>query len=218
VGPSAPPAPVGSTPYTLPVATPTRSHRPTLMAGPSGVGKSTLVQRLLTDYPAVWLSVSVTTRAPRPGEREGEHYYFVSDAEFDDLVAGGALLEWAVYNAARYGTPAGPVRAALAAGKAPLLEIDLAGVRQARRRLPDARTVLVVPPSREELARRLARRGTEDPEAQGRRLAVAESELAAAPEFDKVLVNDRLERALAELVDFMRLCAPEATCGRTAHE
>ena len=201
------------------MATPTPPYRPTLLAGPSGVGKSTLVRRLLADHPPVWLSVSVTTRAPRAGEREGEHYYFVSDAEFDDLVATGALLEWAVYNSARYGTPAGPVRAAVAAGRAALLEIDLAGVRQARRGLPDARTVLVVPPSREELARRLARRGTENPEAQARRLALAEAELAAAPEFDKVLVNDRVERALAELVDFMGLCAHQvATCGRTAAE
>ncbi|MDR1807379.1 MAG: guanylate kinase [Propionibacteriaceae bacterium] len=182
-------------------------YRPTILAGPSGVGKGTVVAALRRRRPEVWLSISVTTRTPRPGERDGVHYHFVTDAQFDDLVATDGLLEWAEYGHHRYGTPAAAVRAQAAAGVPVLLELDLAGVRQARDRLAGAQTVLLAPPSREELRRRLAHRGTETPAAMATRLAIAEAELAAADEFDRVIVNDRVERAVEELVDFMGLCA-----------
>jgi guanylate kinase len=189
------------------VVIPRTVYRPTILAGPSGVGKGTLVRRLLADHPEVWLSVSATTRPPRPGERQGEHYFFVAEAEFVRVVATDALVEWAGYDSARYGTPARPVQEATAAGRAVLLELELVGMRQARQRLTGSRTVLVVPPSRDELAHRLTQRGTEDDAARAHRLALATTELAAAPEFDRVLVNDTVERALTELVDFMGLRA-----------
>jgi guanylate kinase len=179
--------------------------RPTIVAGPSGVGKGTVIARLRDLFPQVWLSTSVTTRAPRPGEVDGTHYHFLSDVEFDRLVARHGLLEWAEYGQNRYGTPAGPVRDAMAAGRPVLLELDLAGVRQARARLPEAQTVLIAPPSFAELERRLAGRGTETPEAMARRLEAARIELAAAGEFDRVIVNAEVEHAVAELVEFMGL-------------
>jgi len=186
----------------LPTSSP---FRPTIVAGPSGVGKGTVIARLRDLFPHVWLSISVTTRAPRPGEVDGTHYHFLSDAQFDRLVARHGLLEWAEYGQNRYGTPAGPVRDAMAAGRPVLLELDLAGVRQARQRLPEAQTVLIAPPSFAELERRLAGRGTETPEAMARRLEAARIELAAAGEFDRVIVNTEVEHAVAELVEFMGL-------------
>jgi guanylate kinase len=183
--------------------------RPTILAGPSGVGKGTVIAALRAQHPEVWLSISATTRTPRPREVHGENYYFVSDEEFDELIELGGLLEWAAYGSNRYGTPAAPVRAAIADGRAVLLELDLAGVRQARDLLDEAQTVLIAPPSWDELERRLASRGTETPEVRARRLAIAEAELAAADEFDRVIVNDEVERTVEELVEFMGLGASE---------
>ncbi len=178
--------------------------RLTVLSGPSGVGKSTVVAELRRTSPQIWLSVSVTTRSPRPGEVDGSDYYFVDDAEFDRLIAEGAMLEWAtVYGRHRYGTPRGPVEERLREGTPCLLEIDVAGARQVRRAAPDARLVFLAPPSWEELVRRLTGRGTEPPEVVARRLAVAEQELAAADEFDITLVNTSVPDVCRQLVALM---------------
>ena len=150
------------------------------------------------------LSVSATTRPPRVGEIDGEHYYFVSDAEFDGMIARGEFLEYAtVHNAYRYGTPRGPIDAALAAGRQVMLEIDIQGARQVRERMADARLVFLLPPSWEELVRRLVGRGTESPEEQERRLATARVELAAQDEFDFAVVNSTVPEAAREVVELM---------------
>jgi len=176
-------------------------RRLTVLAGPTAVGKGTVSTYLRERYPQVWLSVSATTRAPRPGEVEGVHYHFVDDAEFDRLVDADELLEWAVvHHGARYGTPSGPVHQALAEGRTALLEIDLQGARQVRERMPQALFVFLAPPSWDELVRRLVGRGTEGRQERERRLATAREELAAEPEFDVTIVNDEVERACAELV------------------
>ena len=180
--------------------------RLTVLAGPSGVGKGTVVKELRTRHPEVWLSVSATTRTPRPGEINGAHYWFVSDAEFDELVAQGELLEHAEFARHKYGTPRQPVLDHLAADEPVLLEIDLQGARQVREALGDgAFFVLLKPPSLDELRRRLEGRGTEDEASLQRRLAIAEAELAAADVFDEAIVNDDLERAVTRLVSLMRL-------------
>ena len=181
------------------VATPVHS-RLTVLSGPSGVGKSTVVAELRKICPDIWISVSVTTRRPRPGEVDGREYYFVDDSEFDRLVAGGALLEWAQFAGNRYGTPRAPLNEKLEAGVACLLEIDVAGARQVRRAAPDARLVFLAPPSWDELVRRLTGRGTELPEVLARRLAAAEDELAAAAEFDITLVNTSVQDVCRQLV------------------
>jgi len=159
-------------------------------------------------YPDVWISVSATTRAQRPGELDGVHYHFVSEQTFDDYVEQGQLLEWArVHGRHRYGTPRGPVEAKLAAGEPALLEIDLAGARQVREAMPQARFVFLAPPSWEELVRRLVGRGTEDEAERERRLATAKVELAAEGEFDVTIYNDDVRRATDELVGWMGLPA-----------
>jgi guanylate kinase len=153
----------------------------------------------------VWVSVSVTTRAPRPGEQDGVHYFFVDDEEFDRLIAEGDLLEWAVvHGAARYGTRRSAVQEHLAAGQPVLLEIDLQGARQVRERMPEAVLTFLAPPSMAELERRLMGRGTEDAADRARRLRTAEVEMAAIDEFDAVIVNDDVATAAAQLVDLLR--------------
>ncbi len=148
----------------------------------------------------MWLSVSVTTRPPRPGETDGVEYYFVDDAEFDRLVAENELLEWAEFAGNRYGTPREPVLKRLAAGQPVLLEIDLNGARQVRANMPDAFLVFLAPPSWEELVRRLTGRGTESPEVIQRRLETARIELAAEKEFDVTLVNTSVHEVCDELL------------------
>ncbi len=149
--------------------------------------------------------MSATTRRRRPGETDGVHYHFVSEPEFDRLVADGELLEWAVvHRGARYGTPRAPVDQALADGRMALLEIDLQGARQVRERMPEARFVFLAPPSWEELVRRLVGRGTENAAERERRLETARSELAAESEFDVTVVNRRIHDAGEELVELMR--------------
>ncbi|MGN6575544.1 MAG: guanylate kinase [Nocardioides sp.] len=184
---------------------PTRHRsRLTVLAGPTAVGKGSVAADIRKNHPEVWISVSVTTRKPRPGEVHGRHYWFVSDEEFDALVANDQLLEWAVvHKAARYGTPRLPVEDALAQGRPALLEIDLQGARQVRTTMPEALFVFLKPPSWEELVRRLVGRGTEDEEERARRLQTALEELAAEPEFDVAIVNTEIHRASEELVALM---------------
>ena len=178
----------------------TRS-RLAVLAGPTAVGKGTVAADVRRHHPEIWISVSVTTRAPRPGEVNGVHYWFVSDEEFDRMIDDDELLEWAVvHEAARYGTPRGPVEQALAEGRAALLEIDLQGARQVRRTMPDALFVFLAPPSWEELVRRLVGRGTETEEERERRLQTAHAELAAEEEFDATVVNHEVHAAAEELV------------------
>jgi len=181
--------------------------RLTLITGPSGVGKGTLVQRLLAHHPQIWLSISATTRAPRAGEVEGEHYFFLSREAFERQVAEGGFLEWAEFAGNLYGTPRQPVEAQLAAGRPVLLEIELEGARQVRRSFAAGFQIFVEPPSFAELERRIRGRGTDSEEAIGRRLERARVELAAAPEFDAVLVNGDLDAALVELERLMGLAS-----------
>jgi guanylate kinase len=179
--------------------------RLTVLAGPTAVGKGTVAAEIRRNHPEIWISVSVTTRQPRPGEVHGRHYWFVDDAEFDRMIDEGALLEWAVvHKAARYGTPRRPVEEALAAGTPALLEIDLQGARQVRRTMPDALFVFLKPPSWEELVRRLVGRGTESEAERERRLETAREELAAETEFDVTVVNTEVHVASEELVALMR--------------
>jgi guanylate kinase len=180
--------------------------RLTVLSGPTAVGKGTVVTRLAQEHPDIFVSVSVTTRPPRPGEVHGVHYHFISDAEFDLLIANNELLEWAaVHGAYRYGTPRAPVLQALAEGRPALLEIDLEGARQVKVNCPDARFVFLAPPSWEELVRRLVGRGTESAGQRERRLETARAELAAQAEFDYVVVNREIGQAVEELVTLVRL-------------
>ncbi|MEV8108762.1 guanylate kinase [Streptomyces sp. NPDC088135] len=174
-----------------------------MLSGPSGVGKSTVVAHMRKVHPEVWLSVSATTRRPRPGERNGVHYFFVDDEEFDKLIANGELLEWAEFAGNRYGTPRRAVLDRLEAGEPVLLEIDLQGARLVRQSMPEAQLVFLAPPSWEELVRRLTGRGTEAPEVIERRLAAARVELAAESEFDTTLVNTSVEDVARELLALM---------------
>ncbi len=174
--------------------------RLTVLSGPSGVGKGTVVAEVRRRHPAVWVSVSVTTRSPRPGEIDGEHYVFLDDEAFDWLVANDGLLEWAEYAGNRYGTPRAPVEEQLASGNPALLEIEMQGARQVRARAPGAQLVFLAPPSFEELSSRLAGRGSEPADVRERRLAIARAEMAAVADYDVVVVNDDVSRAADELV------------------
>ncbi|WP_425554429.1 guanylate kinase [Georgenia daeguensis] len=178
--------------------------RLTVLSGPTAVGKGTIMAEMRRRAPDVWISVSATTRAPRPGEVDGVHYYFLTPERFEELIRNGQMLEWAlVHGANRYGTPRGPVERELAAGRPVFLELDLQGARQVREAMPDARFVFLAPPTWDELVRRLVGRGTETPEERERRLATAREELAAVDEFDHVVVNDDVERATDELLTLM---------------
>lgn len=178
----------------------------TVISGPTAVGKGTVVKALKLARPDVWVSVSATTRAPRPTEVDGVDYIFVSNAEFDELIATDGLLEWAtVHGTHRYGTPAAPVHQAVTAGRTVILEIDLQGAKQVRDKLPECRLVFLTAPSWEVLVERLVGRGTETPEVQARRLETARAELAAMGEFDEVIVNDALPQTVDRLIDFLGL-------------
>jgi guanylate kinase len=189
-----------------PLASTVHTSRLVVLAGPTAVGKGTVSADIRTNHPEVWISVSATTRPPRPGEVDGVHYRFVDDEEFVRMIADGELLEWAVvHQTARYGTPRRPVEEALAAGKPALLEIDIQGARQVRQSMPEALFVFLLPPSWAELERRLLARGTEDEVQRQRRLETARAELAAEGEFDVSIVNREVHAAAEELVALMML-------------
>ena len=173
--------------------------RLTVLSGPSGVGKRTVITALRRSYPDVWVSVSCTTRAPRPGEREGVDYYFVDRDAFEKMIDAGDLLEHAEFAGNLYGTPRQPMLDHLAAGIATILEIELAGARQVRASMPEARFVFLAPPSLDVLIQRLQNRGTETADAIAARLEHAQAELAAENEFDETIVNNDVEQAAAEL-------------------
>ncbi|MFC0528536.1 guanylate kinase [Phytohabitans kaempferiae] len=177
--------------------------RLTVLSGPSGVGKDSVIELIRARSPWVWLSVSVTTRKMRDYEVDGVHYFFADRAEFEQMIASGQLLEWAEFAGNLYGTPRGPVEEKLRSGEPVLLKIDLQGARQVRAAMPEAQLVFLAPPSVEELKRRLIGRGTDDEETIRRRLAHADEELAAEREFDVTVVNDYVERAADELVSLL---------------
>ncbi len=171
-----------------------------MITGPSGVGKGTLIRSLIDRIPALELSVSATTRPPRPGERDGVAYHFLGRDEFDARVAAGDFVEWAEYSGNRYGTLRAELEERLRRGAPVVLEIEVQGARQVRDQLPDAVQVFIAPPSGETLRTRLIGRGTDTQEQVRRRLETAAEELAAQPEFTHVVINDRLEEAVGSLV------------------
>ncbi len=174
------------------------------MAGPTAVGKGTVSADIRQRYPEVWLSVSVTTRDPRPGEVDGVNYHFVGPDRFAEMITNGELLEWAVVHGRNsYGTPRAEVEKMLDQGIPALLEIDLQGARQVKATMPDAQFIFLAPPSWDELVRRLTGRGTESAEEQQRRLATATVELASQSEFDHVVINDDVHRATDEIAQLM---------------
>lgn len=180
-------------------------NRLTVIAGPTAVGKGTVVREILRLDSNVVLSVSATTRAPRPAEQDGREYFFLSHAEFDRMISNGDMLEYAVVHGQnKYGTPRKPVEDALAAGKHVLLEIDIQGARQVRKSMPEALLVFIAPPSWQELQRRLSSRGTESPEEQQRRLDTAKIELEAQSEFDEVVINEDVAKCALEVLDLIQ--------------
>lgn len=170
-----------------------------VLTGPSGVGKGTLLHHLQQRNPNLYLSTSATTRSPRPGEIDGKHYYFLTRQTFEQMIAKGELLEWAEYAGNYYGTPRQPVEVQIERGNQVILEIELNGARQVAQSFPDALKVFILPPSRDELERRIRSRGQDDDAAIARRLARARIELDAANEFDIQIVNDDLNKALDAL-------------------
>ncbi|WKD59218.1 guanylate kinase [Corynebacterium caspium] len=177
-----------------------------VLAGPSAVGKSTVVSRLRDEVDRIYFSVSMTTRDPRPGEVDGVDYHYVTRAEFQDCIDKGEMLEWADIHGGlqRSGTPAAPVEQALADGRPVLVEVDLVGARSVKQAMPEATTVFLAPPSWEVLVERLTGRGTESDEVIKRRLETARTELAAQQEFDRVVINDDIDEAVATISDILQ--------------
>ena len=174
-----------------------------VITGPSGVGKGTLIRSLAQQVPELEVSVSATTRPPRPGEVDGVDYHFLSEAEFDERLAAGDFVEHASYSGHRYGTLRSELESRLKAGVPVVLEIEIQGARQIRETMPEAVQVFIAPPSLEALRSRLIGRGTDEPAEVERRLGVAERELRARTEFEHVVVNDRLEDATEELASIV---------------
>ena len=176
-----------------------------VIAGPTAVGKGTVVRYIKENYPNVHLSVSATTRKPRPGEVEGVDYYFLSHDQFDEMIQSGNMLEFAVVHGSnKYGTPRKPVEEALNRGDLVILEIDVQGARQVKESMPEAKTIFIAPPSWDELVLRLRARGTEAPEEQEKRLETAKIELAAQDEFDFVVINDEVARCAHQVVELVK--------------
>lgn len=177
-----------------------------VLAGPSAVGKSTVVSRLRETVPDLYFSVSMTTRAPRPGEVDGKDYFFVTPEAFQGRIDRGEMLEWADIHGGlqRSGTPAGPVQEAMGVGRPVLVEVDLVGARNIKRLMPEARTVFLAPPSWDVLVQRLTGRGTETSEVIERRLTTAREELDAQGEFDDVVVNDDVDVAVRSIADILQ--------------
>jgi guanylate kinase len=179
--------------------------RLTVIAGPTAVGKGTVVRYLLEHNPEIQVSVSATTRSPRVGETNGVEYFFVSNDEFDKMIANDELLEYAtVHLSNRYGTPRGPVESALAVGKQMILEIDIQGAEQVKASMPEANLIFIAPPSLEELKKRLVGRGTETPEEIAIRLETAEIEMASKGLFDHVVINHEVVQCAQEVLDLMQ--------------
>jgi guanylate kinase len=177
----------------------------TVIAGPTAVGKGTVVRYILEHNPEVKLSVSATTREPRPGEVDGVHYFFVSEARFDEMISNHDLLEYAVvHKTHRYGTPRKPVEEAIANNQQIILEIDLQGARLVKEAMPEANLIFIAPPSWEELGRRLAERGTETQEQIAVRLETAKAEMAAQGEFDHVVINQEVAKCAQEVLELMQ--------------
>jgi len=170
-----------------------------VITGPSGVGKGTLVKKLLEENKNLWLSISATTRLPREGEVHGKDYFFLSKKEFKDLIAGNGFIEWAEFTGNFYGTPINEVQKKLSIGKKVLLEIELEGARQVRKSFPRGFQIFIVPPSFRELENRIRGRGTDSVDAINKRLTRAKKELDAAKEFDAIVVNDDLDKAFLEM-------------------
>lgn len=170
-----------------------------VLSGPGGVGKSTIT-KALADHPEFWVSVSATTRTPRSGERDGVDYFYISAEEFERRISANEFLEWAEFAGNKYGTPASQVKEKLAKGLNVILEIEIDGARQVRKSSEDAKLIFIAPPSWEELVKRLEGRGTDSEERRNERLELAQEEMAAQSEFDYVVVNDQLDRVIAELV------------------
>ena len=175
-----------------------------VLAGPSGVGKSSVIKEALRQAPNTWLSVSATTRAPRPGEVDGVNYFYVSDEKFDQMIENNQLLEWASYAGNRYGTPRRAVEEKLSAGSPVLLEIEVQGAKQIRQAMPEALLVFLEPPTWADLEARLAGRGTESQTQVQARLDAALKELESKGFFDQVIVNDEVNRAASELVQYLK--------------
>ena len=180
-----------------------------VVSGPAGAGKGTLVSRLSDRVSDVWVSVSATTRAPRPGEIDGVHYFFYDEAQFDRAIAEGGMLEWAHVHGHRYGTPRATVEEKMAEGRQVVLEIDVQGAFQIREMIPAAKLIFIEPPSLEVLEARLRGRGTEDDAEVRRRMKTAEVELSRKMEYDVQLVNDDLDQATEALVDLVNAYAEQ---------
>jgi guanylate kinase len=170
-----------------------------VLTGPSGVGKGTLLRTLLQRHPGLHLSISATTRQPRPGEIDGQHYYFVSRDKFEQMIAADELLEWAEYAGNYYGTPRSSVEQAIQVGQSVLLEIEVVGARQIKQTFPSALRIFLMPPSLAELEQRIRGRGQDSEDAIAQRLSRAQAEVAAKDEFDIQIINDDLETALTQL-------------------
>lgn len=181
----------------------TRTGNLFVISGPSGAGKGTIVHELVKRIDDIWVSISATTRDPRPGEREGVDYLFLSDERFDELVASGGFLEWAHVHGRRYGTPRVPIEEHMGTGEQVILEIEPQGAFQVKEKLPQAHLIFIMPPSEEELRKRLVGRGTEDAHQIESRLETAILEMGRKEEYDVVIVNDNLGRAVGELIEII---------------
>jgi guanylate kinase len=170
-----------------------------VITGPSGVGKGTIVKSLLAQNPQLFLSISATTRTPRDGEIDGVNYYFLSPEQFADMIEQSALLEWAEYAGNYYGTPKKPVEESIQKGKTIILEIEVLGARQIQKNFPSATRIFILPPSFSELETRLRGRGNDSDQAIVKRLAKAKEEIAVSDEFDYQVINDDLEKAIAQI-------------------